>query len=135
LTINPTAGGTFSYGGVNLPLRPASIIAAAKRHLLRCDTYQRHDSIEGVLTLTGSRHIGTTNTLTISSTGTFNLGGARSPSVPWPIRHDQQWHVECRDHPAASRAAASQDGSDTLVISGSNSYHRRHDRERGQAWP
>jgi autotransporter-associated beta strand protein len=74
LTIDPTLGGTFSYGGVisnftSVDIKSGNVIFSG------ANTYNGMTSIEGVLTLSGSGTIGTTTTLTISSTGTFNLGG------------------------------------------------------------
>jgi len=74
LSIDPTAGGTFTYTGVisnfgSVDIKSGTVTFSG------ANIYNGTTSIEGVLNLTGSGTIGTTTTLTISNTGTFNLGG------------------------------------------------------------
>lgn len=122
LAIDPSAGQSFSYSGVISNFSSVDIKSGTVT-FSGANVYNGTTSIEGVLNLTGSGTIGTTTTLTISNTGTFNLGGgtvtvgtlANSGTI-------NNGTVNATTIGGLSGSGFNKTGSDTLVISGSNSY-------------
>jgi hypothetical protein len=75
LTIDPTAGQSFNYGGAISNFSSVEIMSGTVT-FSGANTYVGTTTIDSaLLNLTGSGSIGTTTTLTINAGGTFNLGG------------------------------------------------------------
>jgi len=123
LTINPSSGQSFSYGGVISNFSSVEIKSGTVT-FSGANIYNGTTTIDAAtLNLTGNGTIGNTTTLTIASGGTFDLGGgtvnvgtlANSGTI-------NNGTVNASMIGGLTGSGFNKTGTDNLVLSGTNTY-------------